>query len=204
MRVTGIRHGEAKSNVDIEGGHVGSDHPLTKDGRAQAEARARKLGQRAIPLPRTLFHSPYRRTTETAHIIAEMCSDIQDVVPDDRLREIQKGVWHGRPVPEVMELEGQISEEEKPFFRPPSSDERPGENWGDVANRGVEFVVEKAEENADGEVMFVSHNHPILAVTGKLLGIEVARWEDRPLNNGGLITIRRTLSGWIEEVHEAD
>lgn len=205
MRATGIRHGEAGSNLNLEEGVVGSDLPLTKTGIEQMKERARKLrlrklGRRALPLPRILYHSPYRRTTESAEVVVSKCPEIEELVPDIRLQEIQKGSWHGQPLPKVMHWEGEIPENDKPFFRPPR-----GENWEDVASRGVAFILEKKpkDDGEDTEVMYLSHNHVILSATGKMLGLPVQTWEDGPLKNGGLITVRSTLDGWVEDRHEA-
>lgn len=75
-----IRHAKAGSRERWDGDDIA--RPLTKNGRAQAEALARRLRKVATP---TLISSPYARCIETLQPLAEALET--KVSPDDRLTE---------------------------------------------------------------------------------------------------------------------
>lgn len=189
----GIRHWVAESNVDIEGGTVGSDRPLVKDEIwKMRETATYVLGRFTFHV---LWHSPLVRTTETAEIIVDTAQRLPaqrqiELRTDDRLVEIKKGDWTGMPVPEVIKVEGDIDQIDKPFLRPPN-----GENDLDVAARGTDFITER-RRTGDDRVVFVSHNNTILTSFGALLGDPVAAWKERPLDNGALAVVRANTNGW--------
>lgn len=173
MRISFVRHGEAESNVDIEHGIVGSDRPLTKEGIEQVRKTADwMLGRIAVS---QIISSPYIRTLQTSEIIAEKYG--LDIITDDRLKEISKGDWAGRPVSEVMELEGAIDLSKRHSFRPPH-----GENWRDVGKRVISLIEELRVNGADNSLL-VSHNHPILSVIGMARKTPTAEWENNGVSN---------------------
>lgn len=65
MRLLLIRHARAESSHRLPD----AERPLTKEGRAEFERVAADVIDRGIP-PGFIFHSPTRRTTETASILA--------------------------------------------------------------------------------------------------------------------------------------
>lgn len=189
-----IRHGLALTNTTGPEGIVGADLGLTAEGMRQAELTGRLLAKLAIdgvvaPLPDVLYSSPYIRARETAHIIANLVD--RQVKVDYRLKEIQKGAWHGKTVGEVINLEAAIEQSEAHSFRPPE-----GENWFDVADRMVNFV-DEAEERGDKSLVIVSHNHPIEIAIGKMTGLEVTEWKGRPVDNASLSRVVKKDGIWM-------
>lgn len=187
MKTLLVRHGEAQSNVDIENGTAGSDRPLTKEGIEQVKSTAKWLGR--VVTTKVIHSSPYIRTIETSEIIAELL-DLA-IVEDQRLQEIQKGEWAGKPVPEVIQLEAEVDPDTRHEYRPPG-----GENWLDVGRRVGNFVTEKMYKGHN-QVLAVSHNHPIRMGIGYLLGTETRTWEDRTIDNASVTGITFRDGRWL-------
>jgi probable phosphoglycerate mutase len=186
MRVIFVRHGLAKSNEDPLEGIVGQPSDLTAEGYRQVQAAARFLGE--IITSKTVYTSPLPRTRQTAQIIAETLQ-LQTII-DDRLAEIYKGDWQGRPVREVVELEAQIDIDERPTTRPPH-----GENWRDVAERVYEFIEDNRKTGVQ-ELLIVSHDHPIRMGIGLMLGKPLATWEDMSLDNASVTELDNATGHW--------
>ncbi len=86
------RHGETDANAG--GLLLGRlDPPLNERGRAQAAALAVAFAARTPPA--AIVSSPLHRTRETAEMIAGACG--MPVEIDDRLVEVDYGVWDGHP-----------------------------------------------------------------------------------------------------------
>jgi 8-oxo-dGTP diphosphatase len=85
-----VRHAKAGSRDRWEGDDI--ERPLSKNGRAQAEALCRRLRKVVTP---TLVSSPYLRCIQTLEPLAEALDT--KVVTDDRLTE-------GAPFEPVIEL----------------------------------------------------------------------------------------------------
>src|SRR5688500_7339105 len=85
-----VRHAKAGSRDRWEGDDI--ERPLSKNGRAQAEALCRRLRKVVTP---TLVSSPYLRCIQTLEPLAEALDT--KVVTDERLTE-------GAPFEPVIEL----------------------------------------------------------------------------------------------------
>lgn len=165
MRVIFVRHGEA-GNKDSD--RVGDNQPLTPRGIEQVRAAAGwMLGRVAVEQVRSSW---YRRCQETSEIIAEALG-IDGIIFDDRLNEVSKGDWQGRPAEEVMALEAEIDPADRPTFRPPG-----GESWFDAGRRVVELVKERRSQGSSEELS-VSHSHPIRMGVGILTAAPLHTWE---------------------------
>lgn len=207
MEVIFVRHAKAYSNVRPK--KVGSNARLTPDGMKQPKAVALQLKQFAdeglitSPLPPVIYSSPYHRTRQTAKGIARNLQpasffkrDQPEVIIDYRLKEIQKGDWHGMTVADVEPHESAISPEDRPYFRPPGELQKTdAENWFDVADRMVDFIEER-EANGETYLLIVSHNHPIESAIGKLTGLGVYDWDQNPVGNASISRIVKKGDIW--------
>lgn len=207
MEVIFVRHAKAYSNVRPR--KVGSNARLTFEGMKQPKAVALQLKQFATegritsPLPSVIYSSPYIRTRQTAKGIARHLQPSllskraqPEVIIDYRLKEIQKGDWHGMTVADVEPHESAITPEERPYFRPPGELEKAdAENWFDVANRMVDFITER-EAGGETYLLVVSHNHPIESVIGKLTGLSVYDWDQNPVSNASISRIVKKDGIW--------
>jgi broad specificity phosphatase PhoE len=97
-----VRHGE--STWVAEGRFQGrQDPPLSELGVRQAAMVADRLARRddrtPLPIPtgspKRIWHSPLRRATQTAQVIAERQPTAVPLKPNDRLTEIAQGEWEG-------------------------------------------------------------------------------------------------------------
>jgi len=161
-----MRHGEAESNVkDIINSHDLNLYGLTEKGIAQVKESAEKLkengatadgSQKGNVRPITkIYASDFRRTKETARIVAEALGiDESKIVYDARLRENNAGELEGRSWSE--RLKTFKSEEDRVFLAP-----KGGESSFDVKKRVAEALYEIDSSNKDENILIVAHGLPI-------------------------------------------
>lgn len=186
MQAILIRHGQAASNLQVLDRLVGEYATLTAEGKHQIQELSTMLGR--ILITRTIFTSPYPRTMQSADILAEALG--LQIVVDERLQEIQKGDWEGKPVREVIELEAAVDIDQRPMFRPPH-----GENWQDVGDRVAELI-EELRQRDHKQVLLMSHDHPIRMGIGKLLAKPIASWEDLRVDNASIHILEYANGAW--------
>lgn len=91
MEILVVRHGE--SEPDLYGLHEGRlDMPLTRRGRMQAEACAKRIAE--VAPPQRIYASTLIRARETAEIIAAACGGVA-IVDEPDLREHDNGPLKG-------------------------------------------------------------------------------------------------------------
>jgi broad specificity phosphatase PhoE len=186
MKVYFIRHGLAESNMIGPDSTVGQYARLTPEGRQQMTNLAHFLGK--FVTADTIYASPLPRTRESAAILADILDT--EIVIDERIAEINKGVWQGMPVEEVIELEAKVDIDDRPYYRPPQ-----GENWSDVGER-VADCVEELRRVGISEAILVSHDHPIRMGIGKLTDQPISEWEAMPLNNASVTELDYDEGRW--------
>ena len=91
MRIYFSRHGESQANLLHEVSNIGLKHPLTAQGRRQAEELALALDDRHIT---RIFSSPVLRAVETSIILAHRLYLPYQVT--EALREYDCGILEGR------------------------------------------------------------------------------------------------------------
>ncbi|MBU0750363.1 class I tRNA ligase family protein, partial [Patescibacteria group bacterium] len=123
-----MRHGGADNNLsstnstDINGAQ--KNHHVTEEGKAVARATAETL-KGNVDL---IFVSPFTRTQETAAEVADVLGlSKEQVIVDDRLREIAVGVYEGTTYDEYHQFFATRAER---FTKAPEG----GENFNDVTN----------------------------------------------------------------------
>jgi broad specificity phosphatase PhoE len=84
-----------------------TDLPLTAKGREQAATLARALQPHRARISR-IVAGPLRRTREHAEIVSEALGDKAGVAIDARLKEIDYGLWEGKPSEEIAEISGAV------------------------------------------------------------------------------------------------
>ncbi|MEV4615416.1 histidine phosphatase family protein [Kitasatospora sp. NPDC049258] len=173
------RHGESTANVEFKHADAtgaltvpitsrDADIPLSMRGQAQAQALGRWWA--ALPAadrPRSVWCSPYLRTTETTRIaLAQACGlgAVPVTIPvrqDERLRDRELGV--------LEMLTKAAIEKEHPseaarrrrmgelHYRPPG-----GESWLDVALRVRSLLRDLGEEEDGHPVLVVAHDCTVL------------------------------------------
>ena len=166
-----LRHGQTPaSRDDVFSGSI--DPELTPDGLAMAEAFA--AAYRSRPWA-AVFASPMRRAVATAK---PLCSAIGiDMQLRDGLKEINYGVWEGKPVKVISHdyHDDYLRWTADPAWYPPTG----GEAAITIATRAMQVVEEIKQRYPDGNVLVVSHKATIRITLCSLLGIDVGRFRYR-------------------------
>jgi broad specificity phosphatase PhoE len=156
------RHGESDWNVELRWqGHA--DRPLTRRGRAQADALADRL--ETYPLA-AIYSSDLRRALDTARTVADRHGI--DVVTRGDLREVDVGSWSGRT---RAELESRFPEQIARWENGAKGWDD-GESYEQMAARIIRAVGEIAAEHPGDHVLVVSHGGSVRAVHAHALGME--------------------------------
>lgn len=156
-----MRHGEAKSNAtNTVSSKVETSEAfgLTDNGRAQAATSGEALAGKGIDM---IFASPFARTRQTAEIVATTIGfDIKNIVVDERIKEIDTGIFDGKS---IEEYRGHFVSQAEKFTKRPEG----GENLLDVKRRVMAFLEELEEKYSDKTILIVTHEYPVwMLITG--------------------------------------
>lgn len=157
-----MRHGEADSNSkQIINQDNAVQFPLTEKGKEQVRKNIPKLKSHGVDY---IFVSPLLRTQESAEIVAqELNIPKKNIFTDDRIREIQTGVFNGKT---VSEYHSSFPFKDR-FTKAPEE----GETFIDVMKRMGEFVYSIDSKYKDKNILIISHGDPLwllsLIVTGE-------------------------------------
>ncbi len=159
-----VRHGQAESNLKrtVSGWPEKIKHHLTLLGRVQAEKLARKLAKSKIDF---IFSSDVTRTKETEKILADTFKG-EKVFFDERLREVNTGIFDGRP---NSEYSAYFSSDLEKFTKQPPE----GESLTDLRKRLYDFIKEIEEKYDNKTIVIVSHEYPLWMLEQAMLG-----WSD--------------------------
>lgn len=171
-----VRHAESERNIWKEiatakgelvyGGELRDmDVPLTPTGEKQAVATGQRLGSE-FKFDR-FFASPFKRTMQTARLMADQFGYRGEITEDERLREIDFGILDGLTKHGVADQYPEETRRKekllKYHYRPPA-----GENYPDVALRVHSFLGTLNRETSGESVLVVCHS-VVLLVFRKLL-----------------------------------
>jgi len=132
--------------------------PLTKKGKKQIEYSAEKLKNKKINL---IFASDLLRTRQTTEIVGRALG--LDIKFDKRLREVNVGIFNGKPVKEIGEVWNQgkklssIKHYSKRFELAPPG----GETYKEIEKRVFSFLKEADKKYKNKNILIVSHARPI-------------------------------------------
>ncbi|MBS0209393.1 MAG: histidine phosphatase family protein [Planctomycetes bacterium] len=161
-----IRHGESAFNA--EGRIQGQlDVPLSELGHQQARAVAAEFQGREI---QALYASPLRRAYDTARPVAAALG--LPIVADERLRELNAGVFQGLLWSEIAErfpAAGQAWRSQQPDYRIPQ-----GESRRDLMQRGS-AALEAIRETGYEAVVVVAHGGILTAAIKACLEVPAER-----------------------------
>ena len=165
-----IRHGQTEWNVQKRmQGRL--DSPLTKMGKAQADANGKVLKE--IAELDALVVSPSGRTRETAYIVNSYLR--APVSYEDALMERDCGEWSGLSIDEIEAAFPRAWQQriDDPYYhRPPA-----GENFDDMIDR-VRGFLDSLFEREHSEIALVTHSalsRAILTYLLQLAPVELAR-----------------------------
>lgn len=132
---------------------------LSRRGRLQTESIAKRLDDQKIDL---IISSPYRRTKETAIIVAKELGLRVDF--DRRLVDSKMGIYCGRPKAEYFR---DFSKDPKKKFKMRPSG---GESWYDVQKRTKEFLKSIEKKYQRKNILIVGHGDPLWLLEGEIRG----------------------------------
>ncbi len=158
-----MRHGESVFNTKgVLSSDVSVENGLTEKGRTQITEVLSSLREEAIDF---IYYSPLQRTRETALIVAhDLGLSPEQCIADDRLREMNFGVFEGKQVGEYLAFFG--SGYNRLVNRPEG-----GESWGDVKRRVGEFMYELEKKHAGKNILIVAHNGPLEMLRAVATGV---------------------------------
>ena len=141
-----MRHGEAENNVEnIVSSDVHASYGITDRGRAQIEAHIPELKKSRIT---RIISSPFRRTKETAQIIASALG--RSVEEDSRLGELDFGTFSGKSYDSFLVFEDQ-------HMLKYSDPIQNGESYLDAKKRFGSVLYELEQKYKNETILIVSH-----------------------------------------------
>ncbi|MEK7611905.1 MAG: class I tRNA ligase family protein [Patescibacteria group bacterium] len=157
-----IRHGEAEHNTKNQ--MAGDDERpslLTAKGKTQAKKAGADLKKKKIDL---IISSPFARAKETAEIVSEATG--AEIVYDERIREINVGVFNRAPVDDYHAFFNSFEER---FTKTPEG----GETLIDLARRVTSFMKDVRAQYAGKRIAVVSHGDPLWVLSAILDGMNL-------------------------------
>ncbi|MCT4594706.1 MAG: histidine phosphatase family protein [Anaeromicrobium sp.] len=177
-----VRHGETTWNIEHRA--QGSKNiGLTENGLNQAKLLAQRLKHYNID---KIYSSDLDRAFHTAEMVAKELN--QQVIKDNRLREMSFGRWEGLRISEIKEK----YEDEFIVWRnnPHKALIPQAEKLIDVQNRTLEIINHIIKENKGKTILIVSHG---ISIKSMILGIM-----EMPLSDFYKITQNNTSINIIE------
>jgi broad specificity phosphatase PhoE len=181
-----LRHGEPtwKYLETIYPASNATSIGLSRRGRLQTKSIVKKLRGQKIDL---IISSPYRRTKETALIVAKELD--LGVVFDKRLVDSKMGIYCGRPKAEYFR---DFSKDPKKRFKMRPSG---GESWYDVQKRTREFLKSVEKKYQGKNILVVGHGDPLWLLEGEIRG-----WGNQKVLNLSLIKKHFIKVGELREI----
>lgn len=175
MKLILTRHGQTVSNV--QGVTMGClDSALTPLGLRQANMKGEELSNTNID---AIYSSSLGRSRKTAETIQTHLSKNIDLVLIDDLREIDFGVYQGRPYDDVPAIEGGYIVTPFPG----------GESNEGMARRVISTINDIYEANKEATVLIVTHSGPISAILAAQSGSALEDALNRKTNNSDVIEL---------------
>ncbi|MFA5086946.1 MAG: histidine phosphatase family protein [Candidatus Paceibacterota bacterium] len=163
-----LRHGQnihQTEKKDILYNYPDDDPPcvLIEDGIAEAKAAGEILKPKDIDL---IFCSDILRTKQTAGIVADIIGfDKDKIVYDQRLRDVNWGVFGGKTKPEAWAFyEGEAI---RKFEQPVPG----GESWNNCQARVVAVLAELEQKYENKTILIVSHGDALWLLEDYIKGL---------------------------------
>ncbi len=159
-----MRHGEAENNVaQVISSRVDNPHHLTEKGREQVQTAAKKLREQKIDL---IVSSDFVRTKETAEIVAkELDLKPEQIIYDERLREVNHGDLNLRPVQEYWNYYQNTAER---FTKNLPH----GENFAEIRRRLGAALYDLEQKYRDQKILIITHESPVWLLTSLSGGLD--------------------------------
>ncbi|MCD6177804.1 histidine phosphatase family protein [bacterium] len=157
-----LRHGQNSHQVQKKGQIYPWPEPspilLTEKGKRDVKKAAKELKKIGIDV---IYSSDVPRARQTAEIVAKELG--LKVFFDSRLRDVNVGIFHGRP---EEELKRAIPLRDRLTCRPPG-----GESWIDVQKRMLNFLQEIDKKYKNKKILIVGHKGPLWLLEAAIKGL---------------------------------
>ncbi len=159
-----LRHGQTDFNAKnliaglVEESKENPPH-LNEVGEKQAREAAERLAHESIGV---IYSSPFKRTMQTASIVSERIGI--DVLPDNRLREVDVGVLAGKSIADwekYFEGKNVLTEGSEG-----------GESLNEVRARVEDFLNDINNQYKNKNILIVGHGDPLWMAQSIFLGVE--------------------------------
>jgi isoleucyl-tRNA synthetase len=142
--------------------NVKNKHHLTVGGKKQVLNSAKWLINKKIDL---IFVSPFMRTKETADVIAKNINlDPKNIIEDDRLREINTGIWDGKNFNDYVKA--------FTFANRFIEKAEGGENYTEIKNRVGDFIYDIESKYQGKNILIISHDTPLFLLETVARGLD--------------------------------
>lgn len=180
MKILFVRHGESLANVKL----VKASDPdflngLTENGLVQAQLAAQSVRDKIT----TVYASPYYRTMLTAQTFCNVHNKDLDILVDDRLREIDYGLFgDNKSHPEMIEVaQRQIAGDYEVRFG------RIGENKRELITRLFGFLIDIFNKHdKDDVILAISHGRVISILDYEFGMVNGIQKEHESTKNAGI------------------
>lgn len=180
-----IRHGETDWNASRRW-QGRAPVPLNEAGLAQAQALARYLAARQVPID-VLYSSPLPRARQTAQAIADALG--LTVLTDDRLREVDVGDWQGLSHDEIEAWDGErFAAYLADWYHTPTPN---GESRMELQVRARAAFDDITARHCGATIAIVSHGGTLGMLLESLLG----KIERPSLSNTSITVLKQPVPG---------
>lgn len=182
-----LRHAQAKNNVErILAGRT-SGYPLTELGIKQAE----KISDFLKPLDISyVYSSPIERAEQTSKIVSKKLGLGYDI--DERLTEIDMGVFSGMPYEEMFAKHGNIFLK---FYEGDPIIEKNGiETFASVKKRILDMVDHCSRKYSRENILLVTHMDPIKSMVSTVLQSRPESLYELIIRNASLTILKKEQS----------
>jgi len=183
-----LRHGQTIYQAEEKGITYPWPEPspifLTEKGKKDVGESAKELKDKNIDI---IYSSDIPRVRQSAEIVSEETG--KEIIFDVRLRDIDHGIFKGRPQEEYLLF---FSDSKEKLYKRPLQ----GENWNDVKERMLGFLKEIDGKYKNKRILIVSHKGPLWileAALRKLSDEDVLELKEKGLFPGQFRELKNNL-----------
>ncbi len=180
-RIFLIRHGESEGNAAriLCGRTIPTS--LTSRGRSQILEAGR--GLKDLPFE-AVYSSPITRAVQSAEILSNVLG--LGIVPDERFIETDVGSLAGRNLDQIYLEDKDWAQE----FYTETYVKYGVEKFSKIVNRVREGILDISNRHPEGNVIVVTHLHPIKSALALTLKLEPAAVRNLRVSNGSISVLR--------------
>ncbi|MBI2327779.1 histidine phosphatase family protein [Candidatus Curtissbacteria bacterium] len=182
------RHGETDWNRDGRLAGLTDKPVLTKKGKKQAEALAKKLQDLAVDV---VYSSRLKRAAQTAQIIAKTLD--KKIIYSKYLNERSWGIYEGKDKESVFKKLDQMDVKRRFDYKPIG-----GESWREFEKKLLKFFKRLIGKNEGQTVLVITHGGTIRALFHILKNVNREKSLDLKFHNTSLTTLKM-VDGRVEE-----